>query len=101
MFSGTVRVRDRLRFGSGLEGQVTAVAVFERGPAVQRHAVSAGQIGKLWGLAAARVGDPLGAAAGRGPSSRRRRWSPPSSRAIPATGTGCESRSASWPSRIP
>jgi ribosomal protection tetracycline resistance protein len=41
---------------------VTAVAVFDRGPAVQRQAVSAGQIGKLWGLAEARVGDRLGEA---------------------------------------
>ena len=60
MFSGTVHVRDRLRFGSGLDGKVTAVAVFERGPAVQRQAVRAGQIGKLWGLAEARIGDRIG-----------------------------------------
>jgi ribosomal protection tetracycline resistance protein len=64
MFSGTVHVRDRLRFGSGLDGRVTAVAVFERGPAVQRQAVSAGQIGKLWGLAEARIGDRIGEAGG-------------------------------------
>jgi ribosomal protection tetracycline resistance protein len=60
MFSGTVHVRDRLRFGSGLDNKVTAVAVFERGPAVPRQAVSAGQIGKLWGLAEARIGDRIG-----------------------------------------
>ena len=60
MFSGTVHVRDRLRFGSGHDGKVTAVAVFERGPAVQRRAVAAGQIGKLWGLAEARIGDRIG-----------------------------------------
>ena len=64
MFSGTVHVRDRLRFGSGHENKVTAVAVFERGPAVQRQAVSAGQIGKLWGLAEARIGDRIGEAHG-------------------------------------
>ena len=62
MFSGTVHVRDRLTVGSGLEDKVTAVAVFERGPAVQRQAVSAGQIGKLWGLAQARIGDRIGVA---------------------------------------
>jgi ribosomal protection tetracycline resistance protein len=60
IFSGTVRLRDRLRFGAGVEGRVTAVAVFERGPAVQRPCVSAGQIGKLWGLAGARIGDQIG-----------------------------------------
>jgi ribosomal protection tetracycline resistance protein len=65
MFSGTVRVRDRLRFGAGLEGRVTAVAVFERGPAVRRPSVKAGQIGKLWGLAGARIGDPIGEPARR------------------------------------
>ncbi|HEY2688118.1 MAG TPA: GTP-binding protein, partial [Streptosporangiaceae bacterium] len=63
MFLGTVHVRDRLRFGSGLNGKVTAVAVFERGPAVQRQAVRAGQIGKLWGLAEARIGDRVGSLA--------------------------------------
>jgi ribosomal protection tetracycline resistance protein len=68
MFSGTVHVRDRLRFGTGArphaDGKVTAVAVFERGPAVPRKAVTAGQIGKLWGLAEAQVGDPIGDPAG-------------------------------------
>jgi ribosomal protection tetracycline resistance protein len=62
MFSGTVHVRDRLRPGSGQDDKVTAVAVFERGPAAPRQAVSAGQIGKLWGLAEARIGDRIGAA---------------------------------------
>ena len=79
MFSGTVHVTGRLRFSSGrpgspgaaggrvgpgdhggASGKVTAVAVFERGPAVPRQAVSAGQIGKLWGLADAQVGDRIG-----------------------------------------
>jgi ribosomal protection tetracycline resistance protein len=60
MFSGTVHVRDRLRFRSGSDDKVTAVAVFERGPAAQRPAVRAGQIGKLWGLAGARIGDRIG-----------------------------------------
>jgi ribosomal protection tetracycline resistance protein len=62
MFSGTVHVRDRLQFGSGLDDKVTAVAVIGRGPAVQRQAVSAGQIGKLWGLSQARIGDRIGEA---------------------------------------
>ena len=60
MFSGTVHIRDRLRFGAGLDGRVTEVQVFERGPAVRRPSVTAGQIGKLWGLADARIGDPIG-----------------------------------------
>jgi ribosomal protection tetracycline resistance protein len=39
---------------------VTAVAVFEQGLAVQRPSVSAGAIGKLWGLHEIRIGDRVG-----------------------------------------
>jgi ribosomal protection tetracycline resistance protein len=61
MFSGTLRVRDRLRSGRGGEAKVTAIGVFERGPAAPRASVAAGQIGKLWGLADIQIGDTLGA----------------------------------------
>ena len=54
MFSGTVRTRDRLRFGGDDEGKVTAISVFDRGSAVRRASVAAGQIGKLWGSATSR-----------------------------------------------
>jgi ribosomal protection tetracycline resistance protein len=78
MFSGTVRVRDRLRFGRGSAAKVTAISVFDRGPAVRRSCVAAGQIGKLWGLADVQIGDSLGAfpadpaapGAAAGPASR-------------------------------
>ena len=60
LFSGTVRIRDRLRFGADSEGKVTGVSVFDRGGAVQRPSVAAGQIGKLWGLSEARIGDRIG-----------------------------------------
>jgi len=74
MRSGTVRVRDRLRFGPATDGKVTALAVFERGAAVPRASVAAGQIGKLWGLHAVQIGDTLGgAAAGDG----RAHFAPP------------------------
>jgi ribosomal protection tetracycline resistance protein len=69
MFSGTARVRDRLgpRLGAG---KVTAISVFDRGAAVPRTEVAAGQIGKLWGLGDVRIGDAIGEpprrAAGRG-----------------------------------
>jgi ribosomal protection tetracycline resistance protein len=62
--AGTIHARDRLRFGAGLDGKVTSVAVFDRGSAVERSSVSAGQIGKLWGLAEAQIGDPIGEVAG-------------------------------------
>jgi ribosomal protection tetracycline resistance protein len=66
MFSGTVRVRERLAFSGGHgehEGKVTAIAVFEQGAAVQRPSVAAGRIAKLWGLAEIRIGDLVGGAA--------------------------------------
>ena len=61
MFSGTVRTRDRLRFGQDSERKVTAINVFEDGSAVQRQSVSAGEIAKLSGLAEIRIGDAIGA----------------------------------------
>jgi len=61
MLSGTVRTRDRLRFGSADEdGKVTAISVFDRGSTVRRTAVTAGQIGQLWGLGEIRIGDTIG-----------------------------------------
>ncbi len=61
MFSGTVRARDRLQFGRDNEGKVTAISVFDRGSAVRRASVAAGQIGKLWGLGDIQIGDAIGA----------------------------------------
>jgi ribosomal protection tetracycline resistance protein len=62
MRSGTVTVRDRLRFGRKGEDKVTAIRVFEHGSAVKRSSVSAGEIGQLRGLADIRIGDAIGAA---------------------------------------
>ena len=83
LFSGTVRVRDRLRFGRDQEGRVTAISVFESGPAVPLACLTAGQIGKLQGLGAIRIGDPLGSghvAGRRGPgrAAPGRHFAPPS-----------------------
>ncbi len=64
MFSGTVRARGRLRFGPDGIGKITAVSVFDRGPARPADQVTAGQIGKLWGLAGIQVGDQVGDPAG-------------------------------------
>ena len=60
LFSGTIRTRDRVRFGRDGEDKVTAIGVFDRGAPESRSSVSAGQIAKLWGLGAVRVGDPVG-----------------------------------------
>jgi ribosomal protection tetracycline resistance protein len=45
MFSGTVRVRDLLRFDRDEEGKVTGVSVFDRGSTVLRDSDAAGRIG--------------------------------------------------------
>lgn len=60
MFSGTVRVRDRLRFDRDGEGKVTAIDVFECGSVVRQDSVGAGRIGKLQGLGDVRIGDAIG-----------------------------------------
>jgi ribosomal protection tetracycline resistance protein len=60
MFSGTLRVRDRVRFGAGQQAKVTDLAVYDRGLATPRESVSAGQIAKVWGLSQAQIGDPIG-----------------------------------------
>jgi ribosomal protection tetracycline resistance protein len=74
MFSGTVRVRDRLRFGRDGEGRVTAISVFHHGSAVRRASVAAGQIGKLWGLGDVQIGDAIGGARTTAP---QRSFAPP------------------------
>jgi ribosomal protection tetracycline resistance protein len=60
MFSGTVSVRDRLQLDRDEEGRVTGIEVFERGSSVRQDSVAAGQIGRLWGLSDAKIGDTLG-----------------------------------------
>jgi len=80
MFSGTVRIRDRVRAGPGGVRKVTAVSAFAGGPAVRRGSVSAGQIGKLWGLAQIQVGDAIGAPPRRRPE--RRQFAPPTLEAV-------------------
>ena len=74
MFTGTIRTRDRVSFGSGLEGKVTAIAVFEQGPAVQRQSVAAGGVAKLWGLADIQIGDRIGES---GATGARPQFPPP------------------------
>ncbi|WP_035700787.1 elongation factor G, partial [Glycomyces tenuis] len=72
LFSGTIRVRDRLPFGDGKEGKATAVSVFDQGTDRRRPSVEAGRIAKLWGLDA-RIGDPIGLE----PPTRTEHFAPP------------------------
>lgn len=59
LFSGTLRTRDRLRLGQE-KAKVTAIQVFNRGPAAPGEAITAGQIGKVWGPGGVQIGDPIG-----------------------------------------
>ncbi len=67
MFSGTIAVRDRVRFGRSRgrlqDGKVTAISVFADGTAVHRGSVTTGQIARLSGLTEIQIGDVIGTAA--------------------------------------
>jgi ribosomal protection tetracycline resistance protein len=58
LFSGTLAVRDRLADYD--DAKITAMSVFDGGAAAPGESMAAGQIGKLWGLGGARVGDSIG-----------------------------------------
>ncbi len=60
LFSGTIKAREKTVFG-----KVTALQVFGRGHAV---VLSAGEIGKVWGLESSRVGDVIGDVRGNSPA---------------------------------
>jgi len=79
VFSGTLRVRDRVRFGRALDGKVTGLAVFERGRAEQRPSVAAGAIAKVWGLREIQIGDRIGEA---GPDATAHEFPPPTLEAV-------------------
>ena len=73
VFAGNIHVRDRLRFGEGAAGKVTAVHLFEHGQVVRGPTVGAGRIAKLAGLGDVRVGDVIGTSH----SSARHHFAPP------------------------
>ncbi|MER5410439.1 translation factor GTPase family protein [Streptomyces sp. NPDC002769] len=75
LFSGTLRTRDRVCLRDGEEAKVTAISVFDRGAAVPEPAVTAGRIGRLWGLGDIRIGDTIGVA--RKSSDDELHFSPP------------------------
>ena len=76
MFSGEVRARERLRLpGDDGEAKVTAISVFERGGAVPRASVAAGQIGRLRGLESVSIGDAIGRPPAR--AAQRGAFAPP------------------------
>ncbi len=73
MFSGTIRARDRVRFGQDNEGKVTAISVFADGSTVERSSIVAGEIGKLWGLTDIQIGDTIGGS----PKTEQHYFAPP------------------------
>jgi len=100
LFSGTVRVRDRLPFGTGTGGKVTAISAFDNGSVVRQDSLTAGQIGKVSGLGDIQIGDSVGT--GRDGSdhySRRPPWRPLWRLAGLPTTAPCTPRCASSPSR--
>jgi len=75
VFSGTLRARDRVRVGGEGTGKVTSVSVFDRGLARDSQELTAGQIGKVWGLSGIQIGDTLGE---RPPARAQHHFAPPS-----------------------
>jgi ribosomal protection tetracycline resistance protein len=64
LYAGTIGARQQVPY-AGQHAKVTAIQVFDHGRSVPTSRVGAGRIAKLWGLADARIGDRLGAAADR------------------------------------
>ncbi|KUN79457.1 GTP-binding protein [Streptomyces bungoensis] len=90
VFTGTLRVRDRIPFGdAGEEGRITALAVFDRGADAPRESAGAGSIAKVWGLGGIRVGDALGVP-GR---PRGHHFAPPTLETVVVPGPGTDRRS--------
>ncbi len=60
MFSGTIRVRDRLAYGHGHEDKVTAIGGVDRQSVGIRASVSADDIATVSGLHQVQIGDQIG-----------------------------------------
>ena len=88
LFSGSIRVRDRVRFGADVEEKVTAIAAFDGGAAVQLPSVSAGDVAKLWGLGGVQIGDRVGQP---GSTPTRNEFPPPTLESV-VTPDGAEDR---------
>jgi ribosomal protection tetracycline resistance protein len=80
MFSGTLHTRDRVHFGEGREGVVTALAVFSQGTSASRPAAPAGAVARVWGLDSIQIGDQISGVGGR--ASRGQQFPPPTLEAV-------------------
>ncbi|GGL63427.1 tetracycline resistance protein, tetM/tetO subfamily [Streptomyces fumigatiscleroticus] len=94
LFSGTLRVRDRVPFGDvrgvrgRAEGRITALSVFDHGTDVREEAVPAGRIARLWGLTDIRIGDALGEPR----TAPERFFAPPTLETVVVPGPGTDRR---------
>lgn len=88
MFSGVLRVRDRLPTGDDAESKITAISVFDDGASVRCASVGAGRIGKLWGLGDIRIGDVIGDPAAA--TAARHHFSPPTLATVVVPGDGTD-----------
>lgn len=100
IFSGTLRVRDRIPFGDVRplegrrldgrpEGRVTALGVFDGATDSRRDSAGAGRIVKVWGLGGIRIGDALG----RPGTAYERHFAPPSLETVVVPSPGTDRRS--------
>ncbi|MFF7970000.1 GTP-binding protein [Streptomyces sp. NPDC007905] len=90
IFSGTLRVRDRIPLGDGREeARITSLAVFDQGGEARQDGVGAGRITRVWGLGGIRVGDALGAP-GR---AYEHHFAPPTLETVVVPGPGADRRS--------
>jgi ribosomal protection tetracycline resistance protein len=60
LFSGTLEQRRKVQIANGDEAKPSSIRVFAPRAAVGRSVVSAGEMARVWGLGAVRVGDPIG-----------------------------------------
>lgn len=90
IFSGTLRVRNRVPFGAAREeGRVTALTVFDRGADSRQDGAAAGRIARVWGLGGIRIGDALGAPG----QAYEHHFAPPSLETVVVPGPGTGRRS--------
>ncbi|MEV8413396.1 translation factor GTPase family protein [Streptomyces niveus] len=88
MFSGELRVRDRVPTGDDTGDKVTAISVFDDGSSVRSTSVGAGRIGKLWGLGDIRIGDVIGDPGAA--TAARHHFSPPTLATVVVPGEGTD-----------
>ena len=77
MFSGSVRTRDRVTV-MGTSRQITKIVVYAHGGATVSDVVTAGQIARISGLGAVRIGDAIGTS----PPTHGNHFAPPPFEAV-------------------